>query len=487
MSGVRRLAKNTLALFTTSMGRIVLGLVLQLYVARRLGAGGLGKYAVVLAFVAIFQVVTELGLSRLLIRELARQRGTPHFTREAGRYFWGAVSVQIVGAFLAYGLLITAVQLLGYKQDTSRALYIAGLGLFPHAITSACEACFQAMERMELVAGVETASYAVQFGLAVALLAGGHGVVALGGVILLAEVLAAVLSLWVALRIGFLLPLRFDLAFSWQLTRAAPPFFLLALSVIAYSRLDVIMISKLMGERAAGVYSAAYLIVRAVSLISTAYSDALYPALSRLHDDISARERLSLAGRKALQYGLTLVLPVAAGIAVLAPALIRMLYSSNQYTEASRVLRLVIWETVPFLANAVLSRLLIASNLQRLSVRVAVVKLVAATIYYATLIPLFGLPGAAVATVLATFTGTGMNLRFVGDNVVRLSLWQISFKVIAATGLMVVVMLVLPNWQPWAIASLAVVVYVVLLLGMQAFASEDWLLLRTLVRPRSIG
>jgi O-antigen/teichoic acid export membrane protein len=480
LSGLHRITKNILALLTTSATRLLLGIALQLYVARQLGAGGLGKYAVVLAFVTVFQVITELGLSRLVIRELARRR-------EPQRYFYGAVAMQVIGAVVAYGLLAAAVQLLGYKQDTGRALYIAGLSLFPYAVTSACQACFQAMERMELIAAVETAGAAGQLALAVGLLSTGHGVVALGGVIVAGEALVALLCLFVAFRLGFLLPVRFSPAFSWQLARAAPPFFLLAVSVVIYSRLDIIMISQFMGERAAGVYSAAYLIVRALSLGVTAYSDALYPALSRLHTDTSMRERLELAGRKALQYGLVLILPAAAGTAALAPALIHLLYRDQQYTGAVLVLRLVVWETVPFLVNAVLSRLLIASNLQRLSAQVALIKLAVSVVYYAVLIPLFGLPGAAVATVLATATGTGLNLRFVNGHVLPLRLGVLGWKPMLAAGAMAAALFLLPGWNLGGLIFLGALIYFGLLLALRTLAAEDWLLLARLVRPRSVG
>jgi O-antigen/teichoic acid export membrane protein len=480
MSNVRRVTKNAVALSTTSVGRVVLGLVLQLFVARQLGAGGLGKYAVVLAFVTVFQVVADLGMPRLVTRELARDH-------RPNRYFYGAIWVQLVGAVLAYGGLLLAIQLFGYRQDTSRALYVAGLSLFPYAITSACEACFQGMERMELVAGIETASYVTQLVLSVALLGSGHGVVALGGVIVVSESLAAVLCLCAAWRLGFLLPIRADVAFSWQSARATPPFFLLAVSVVVFSRLDIIMISKIMGERAAGIYSAAYLIVRAVNLVVTGYSDALYPALSRLHKEGSGRERMAMIARKTLQYGLIVVLPIAVGTTILAPDIIDLLYGNHQYAGASGLLQIVIWETVPFLVNAILSRLLIASDLQRLSVQVALLKLGASVAYYASLISLFRLPGAAVATVLSTTTGTGLNWRFVKEHVVSLNLLRLGLKPALAAGLMAVLLAVLPAWELWVLIPLGALVYTGLLFGMRAFASEDWMILRQLLRPGSAG
>ncbi|MCD6290596.1 MAG: flippase [Anaerolineae bacterium] len=475
MDNARRVVKNTLALSTNSAARLLLAMALQVAIARRLGASGLGKYAVTLAFVAIFQIVSDLGLPRLVIREVARR------TERASQYFYGALTAQLIGATLAYAALLTITRLFNYAPDTLQALMLGGASLFPYACTSASNAIFQAHERMELTAIAEVAGLLVQLAAALALLWLGYGVVALAGTIVLGRVVAAVLALWMVGRLGVLRRPRIDLGFSWHLVRSALEFYALALSVVVYSRMNIVIISQLLGEEAAGIYNAAYLVVRAFALAITGYSDALYPALSRLYAAADDRGRFIGAGQRSLRYGLLLALPTAMGVALLAPKLIAWVYRHGQYERSVILLTIVIWEIVPFFMNAVLSRILIASNLQRLSVRVAIGKLALSLIYYLALTPTWGLPGAAVATVLSTATGSVLNWRYVTRYAAPLDLKALAFKPALAAAAMGLGFLVRLQWGPIVAVGVAIGIYGGALLALRAISMEDWTLLRNLV------
>ncbi len=475
MNNVRRVAKNTLALSTNSAARLLLAMALQVVIARRLGADGLGKYAVTLAFVAIFQIVSDLGLPRLVIREAARQPA------RASEYFYGALTAQLTGAGLAYALLLGIIRLFDYAPDTVQALTVAGLSLFPYACASASHAIFQARERMELTAAAEVTGLLIQLAAALALLWTGHGVVALGATIVLGRAVTAALALWMAWRLGVLQRPRIDLAFSSHLVRAAPEFYLLALSVAVFSRLNVVIIAQLLGEQAAGVYNAAYLVVRACALAITGYSDALYPALSRLYAASDDRSRFIEAGQRSLRYGWILALPAAMSVTTLAPWIITLVYRHEQYAQSALLLAIVIWEIVPFFMNAVLSRMLIASNLQRLSVRVAMGKLALSLVYYLGLTRALGLPGAAIATVLATATGSVLNWRYVTRYITPLSLRALMLKPALATAAMGIGLLLRPMWGTAAAVGIGIGVYTAALFMLRTFSTEDWTLLRKLV------
>jgi hypothetical protein len=56
-----------------------------------------------------------------------------------------------------------------------------------------------------------------------------------------------------------------------------------------------------------------------------------------------------------------------------------------------------------------------------------------------------------------------------------------------AAGLMAVMLVILSAWGPWALIPLGALVYAGLLFGLRAFASEDWLILRQLLRPGGVG
>jgi len=98
------------------VARIALNTALSLLVARRLGAEGLGKYAVLTAYIQVFQVFTALGLPQLVIREMARR---PH---ERRYWFQGAVVTQLLAAGGGAAILILITNVLDYPVDTAQAL-----------------------------------------------------------------------------------------------------------------------------------------------------------------------------------------------------------------------------------------------------------------------------------------------------------------------------------------------------------------------------
>src|SRR4051812_8524924 len=68
----RRVLVNTGALTSASLYRITTSFVLQLLIARILGLEGLGHYTIAMAYLNVSQVISELGLPALLVRDLAQ-------------------------------------------------------------------------------------------------------------------------------------------------------------------------------------------------------------------------------------------------------------------------------------------------------------------------------------------------------------------------------------------------------------------------------
>ena len=69
-----RAAANTLVQLVAPALRVVLGIVLVAVLSRRLGIDGLGEYALVFTYVALFNVVfNDWGLSTIVLREISRR------------------------------------------------------------------------------------------------------------------------------------------------------------------------------------------------------------------------------------------------------------------------------------------------------------------------------------------------------------------------------------------------------------------------------
>ncbi len=145
----RRVLLNTGALAGSSLWRIGLSFVLQLFIANRLGAVGLGQYATALAYLNVCQVLSELGLPQLLVRDLARSPGQRRI------YFQVAMGLQSSAAVLIWLALAALTFLLPFESGTRTALLVITASLPFFAISSICSTLLQAGERMEIVMVVE--------------------------------------------------------------------------------------------------------------------------------------------------------------------------------------------------------------------------------------------------------------------------------------------------------------------------------------------
>ena len=74
MNTVQRIAKNTGVLLISQIASYILGFFFIIYTARYLGAEGFDVLSFALAFTGIFGVFSDLGLSTLTVREVARDK-----------------------------------------------------------------------------------------------------------------------------------------------------------------------------------------------------------------------------------------------------------------------------------------------------------------------------------------------------------------------------------------------------------------------------
>jgi O-antigen/teichoic acid export membrane protein len=461
MSALQRLFKNTVALLATNFLRLGVGLVLTIYIARDLGPAFLGKYTLLVAYINIFQILAEAGIPRLVTREVARS------TQAASRHFWNALVVQLACSLLATGLMIAVVEMLGYPADTKLMLYLATGSLPAYAILAAGTAVLQAHERMEINTLAETVSSAGQLAATIVVLRAGYGVVGLALVKVLGFALIAVVNVLAVWRLRLVgrpqLDLRFGLGLLWQ----ARTILLMAAVSAVLIRLDVLIITQIWGEAVTGVYNAAYQLVKALVLLVWAYADAVYPVLSRLYKENTARLRWALS--ESLSYGLLAILPVAVGASFLASPVIRLVYRDESFVDAAWALRLLVWQLLPFFAHTLLGRVLVASDRQDIAGRIEGLVLVAAVVYEVTLIYFLGMIGASVAASLIFLTALTMSWRAVTRLVGRPKLlWrQMAAACLAALGLAAGLWL-LRDISPWLQVIIGGMIYAGLALGLGA-------------------
>ena len=178
-----------------------------------------------------------------------------------------------------------------------------------------------------------------------------------------------------------------------------------ALAIILYMRTDLIMIKNILGTHDAGLYSAATRIYEGWIMIFVIISVSLLPVIVKLKKG-SAEQYV-----KRLSQLFTLLFwgaMLGAVFATLYGEEIIYLAFGKEFAESTTVFVIVMW-SAPFAAmGSLTARYLVVEGMEKKILFRTVVALIINVSLNMILIPLYGIEGAAIATLIAMISGNYM-------------------------------------------------------------------------------
>ena len=359
--------------------------------ARSLGAEAIGQYTFALAFTTIFSIITDLGLTPVLIREIARDK------TQGIRYLRNCLGVKIILELVAYASVLTAAFLLGHPSFTLQLITIAGLIM----VLDGFHLIFYGVLR-----GLQTLRYEAAGMIA------GQGITLILGIIFLVAHLPLYAFL-IALGFGSVWNVIFSIiilrrhqitllpAFDTRIVRflfaTALPFAFAGIFVKVYSYIDTVLLQHLKGNIVVGWYSVPYKITYAFQMIPMALSAAIYPAFSSAWQD--SKEKVNKLLNSAMRYSLMIVLPITFGIAALAPEIILTIYGI-EFINSIQPLRISIFGLIFIFLYFPLGALLNASGHQLVNTVFMGLTMATNIIINLILIPTYSAVGASWAAVV---------------------------------------------------------------------------------------
>jgi O-antigen/teichoic acid export membrane protein len=411
-SRTRRLGGDFAALAGGWAARAILGVLISVLTARYLAPEAMGRYAFLLWLTGLAAIVLSLGLPTTLTRYTAEALGAGR-PREAGALLGLVVRWQATLA-LAAALAVAGAGLV-VPASWWLPLALAALSLPLLVLHGSLAAFLSGLQRFRGQAALGAATLMLQAALLVlvVLLDGGvaglllaHAAVNALGLGVLAWLVRAEGRRRGALPAGA--PLV-EQARTDVLRYARGVSALVVLDAIVWQRTEVAFLQALAPTAEVAFYALAFGVAAQVGRIPYQLSVVLFPSFPAL---VGAGRTTELAAlhATAMRYLVLLGAPLAVGLAVTAPAIVRVLYGPV-YDGAAPALALLALGGLVACAAGASPAVLHATKRQDRLVRQAVAAAIVNLTLALALVPLQGALGAALASVLAQGLGSGLAIQ----------------------------------------------------------------------------
>jgi O-antigen/teichoic acid export membrane protein len=360
-------------------------------VARWLGTEGLGHYQIILANVTVFETIASLGLWPLLVRCVVRSPDASYRYLVHGSLLTVAVSVLLMPVMYACSA--------GYDPVTRLGTAVLAATLAPGVVIVVAEAVLVARGSPQMIAGLRVVENFALVVLTWIGLVSGHGILAITVFMLATRIACAAVAFWVAARACPPSPARVERAFFRELIVQVPVFIGMAVVWALYSRVDVLVLSRLASVDAVGLYSAGQRVFAMAQEVPASVLSVVLPLLTAAHTESPAR--FAQLTRQTSHYFLLFSVPVAVGATLVGEPLLVGVFGA-EFGPAVTPFVILMWALVPSCAMRLLGQALIASDRQHADLVINVINLVVTSVLLMALVPTGGATGAAWAMLAST-------------------------------------------------------------------------------------
>ena len=421
MSTSQRVLRNATLLATQTISSVVISVLVNGYIAKKLGPSDYGKFVFGFSFATIFSIFSDLGLYGWGVREIARHR------EKTAEILGDIVAIRTVLSLLVFGVICFAVNALRLPESTRLVVYIGSASV----VLLGCQFAntwivFEAHESAKFEGTSNLICRFLVGALSIMAVYHGFGFIQVSLIYMLGYG-TEVIYCFIILKRHFVLP-RFHISFKKYVyeIKAALPFAFLSLFTIVYYEIDKNMLAFIKGDTSVGLYNAATTIVYKCAIISGALAIAILPPM--INDFKVSAEKLGDNVSHMIPLLLMLGIPISIVGTVFAPDIIHLIYRSSDYSASVLTLQILIW-MVPFeFLSHILRFSLIAADKQIAATFISGITVFINICLNVVFITRFDFNGAALATVVAEATSVMLLLAYFTINIVRI---QVNIKMVA--------------------------------------------------------
>ncbi len=392
ISPKQTIIKNTFWLGFGNFASRLIKALLIIYVARALGSYGYGVFSYVVGLAAFFTTFQDIGITGTLTREGSKN------PERLGSYISASLAIKIVLLFISLALVLFVTPLFLNIPEAVALLPIAGLLIVFDSLRDFNTGIIRAEEKMQVEAliAVFTNIAITALGILFIVLDVSSKSLLIGYT--LGSLAGTLMSFWIFRHHFRNLLEKFDKKLIGPIIREAWPFALTGVFGSLMITVDTIMLGWLRGASDVGFYSAAQRPVQLLYLIPTFLAASVFPVLSRLaHAD---NDKFRAVFEKTLKSLFLLAIPIAIGGVLLSDQIIILLFG-EPFRPAIISFALLITTVIIVFPSYVMTNSIFAYNSQSFFMKSVSVGFIINAILDYILIPHYGGPGSALATIVS--------------------------------------------------------------------------------------
>ncbi|MCK5146688.1 flippase [bacterium] len=384
--------KNIIALSGAKLLHPFFSFFLIRTISNELGIGGQGIYTTVLGFLLIFEVISSFGLRTLLVREVAQD------TTQGQRYFYHAIIIAVPISLICIVLMNLSAIGAGYEENIIRGIWILSATLFATSIIDCSEGVLIGYEKIQMISIVQVISNIVRVIISLFLIFSGYSLITLFFVYLCYKFFILLCYGFILLKTWGHFKFEFDKVFLFDLIKTARVFALILVFVTLYWKTDILMLARLKGNEAVGIYDGAYRFFSIIVIVISNFVVSLFPVISQKFK--TGIHQFEYVTRKIAKYFLLIAFPGVGLLLLLSRFLILDLFNS-QLVDSVNVLYILSLVIIPYGITEIIAHVFIASGNQIIDMRINGIGMVCNIILNFLLIPKYSYNGAAIATFLS--------------------------------------------------------------------------------------
>ena len=389
-----KVVRNVVWAVTGKVVTLLGGLLVGIFVARYLGPEQYGLMSYVMSYVAIFQVLASFGMDQIEIREESKMPD------KKDKIIGTAFALKIAFAIITMILVAITVWIFEADSFTKWMIILYSISMIANSF-GVIRNYFTSLVWNEYIVKTEITRTFIGAGIKVGLLLLHAPLVWFIAATLFDTILIAC-GYWVSYRskINSSKHWKFDKNQAVYLIKQSFPLLLSGAAVVVYQKIDQVMIGNMIDKEAVGYYAVAATFVSIIGFIPTTLAQTISPILVRTYE-LNQTEYQKKA-QLFINTSTWIIILVCIIVCALSYPLIRYTYGL-QYMAAIPLLQITIFKEIGYCMAQTSGTMIITENIQKVVVLRNLIGCLTCVILNYWLIPLYGVIGAAISSVITAF------------------------------------------------------------------------------------